>query len=140
MKTVYAVNSVCYSDYKVVGIFTTREKAEEFMKIVPSSEYNKIEEFELDATTSINMVKRGYVIWLVSMRINGDVLKIEKSWYPIIGDINEVPSYDIYKASPYYHRHKEDHLFAKVWAKTEKAAIKIVNDKRVQMIANNEWK
>jgi Fe-S cluster biosynthesis and repair protein YggX len=44
------------------------------------------------------------------------------------------------KAPAYIGKGIEDCLNSTVWAKSEKQAIKIVNEKRLQMIANGEWK
>lgn len=42
-------------------------------------------------------------------------------------------------STDYYMKGKPDVLVSHVWAKTEKQAIKIVNEYRTQMIANGKW-
>lgn len=44
---IYAVTNGSYSEYRVEGIYSTREKAEEAHKLYTSD--NEIEEYELDA-------------------------------------------------------------------------------------------
>ena len=58
-KKIYAVNSGSYSDYRVVALFSTPERAQEFMAAVPDSDYNGVEEFELNPDTA-DLIKRGY--------------------------------------------------------------------------------
>lgn len=54
MTRVFAVNSGCYSDYRINGIFSTRAKAQEFMDKCKASEacwnkdFNDIEVYDLD--------------------------------------------------------------------------------------------
>ena len=51
---VYAVNTGCYSDYRIVGIYSTKSKAEEYMEKCRNSDacwskdFNDIEVFILD--------------------------------------------------------------------------------------------
>jgi hypothetical protein len=50
MTTVYVVTSGCYDDYSIDGVFSTKEKAEEFVK-APNFIYEysySIEEYKLD--------------------------------------------------------------------------------------------
>ena len=49
MSKVYMLSCGCYSDYEVLGIYSTREKAEHYRKIFEREETNDVEEIELDA-------------------------------------------------------------------------------------------
>lgn len=49
--TAYVVTSGAYSDYRIEGVFSTKEKAEIFKKYLEKdgfSDYPEIEEYELD--------------------------------------------------------------------------------------------
>lgn len=134
MKTIYAVNFGAYSDYTVVGLFSTKEKAQEFMDAVPY-EYNEIEEYELDPDTA-NLVRKGYEVWVVAMLRDGtceDVRKLDLS-------PRQVPC-TAYIQGPHFSSGKNmpSRLIANVMAKDEKHAVKIANEKRVAMIASGEW-
>lgn len=141
MKIVFAVNSGSYSDYSIRAIFSSRELAEEYMTVVKNSDYNDIEEYELDPTTS-DMIRRGYSVWNVLMLIDGTTERVTRSdndYY----EVENTPRHWIWertKAPAYKGKGIPDALDARVWAKTERAAVKIVNEKRAQMIANGEWK
>jgi hypothetical protein len=136
MKKVYAVNSGSYSDYRVNAMFSSKKLAKEFMQSIPKEYFNNIEEYELDPPVS-DLVKRGYVLWSVSMLRDGTTEKVEKT------DINVYSlecDHIIWKRSKDRSLKKPDVLISTVWAKTEKQAIKIVNEQRTQMIANGKWK
>jgi hypothetical protein len=140
MKMVYVVSSGSYSDYRINAIFSTKKLAEEFKRVVSDSDYNAIEVYELDPNTT-DMIKRGYSIWLVHMLIDGSTERVRKS---------ETTRYDVEnmghsiwrrtQAPAYKGKGIPDILTSTVWAKTEKQAIKIVNEHRTQMIANGKWK
>lgn len=139
-KNVYAVNSGSYSDYRIDAIFTTRKKARDFMKAVPSGDYNDIAEFELDPPT-VDLIKRGYSIWVVHMLRDGNTEKInrfENDTYNVstIGHFLWKRS----EAPAFKGKGVKDILVSKVWAKTENQAVKIANEQRIQMIASGEWK
>lgn len=128
-KIIYAVNRGSYSDYRIVALFTTKNKAKEYMKFVTDDYYNDIEEYELNPKI-VDLVKRGYSIWLILMLKDGTTELIER---------HNFSRYESYEDFQIRKRSIENCLQAKVIAKTEKQAIKITNEHRVQMIANNKW-
>lgn len=141
MKQVFAVNSGSYSDYKVDAIFSSRELAQEYMDTVKQNDYNEIEVYKVDPPT-VDLIRRGYSVWCVLMLHDGTTERIkrtENDYY----NVGYAPSHSIWertKALAYKGKGIPDALNSMVWAKTEKQAVKIVNEKRVQMIANGEWK
>lgn len=139
MKKIYAVSTGSYSDYTVVALFTTVELAEEFMDAVPHSDYNAVEEFTLNPDTP-DLVKRGYSLWKVQMLRNGDTEEAI-SLGTSIHYMNDVGHWVWRRTNvPTYKKNGvPDCLVSTVWAKDKNAAIKIVNEHRVQLIANGEW-
>ena len=130
MKTIYAVNSGCYSDYRVVALFTSKELAEEFMQFVPD-DYNTIETFELNPKTS-DLIKRGYAPWCVHMLKDGTVencRKFDMDAYRVTDD--RVYVWKRTEAPFYAGRGIPDCLSSSVMAKNEKQAIKITNERRI---------
>jgi hypothetical protein len=140
MKKVYAVSSGSYSDYRVDAIFSTKKLAEEFMRIIPHNDYNAIEEYEIDPVAP-DIIKRGYSIWSVHMLRDGNTESVKKREIELwtVGNIGHT-IWRRSQASAYKGKGIPDILTSMVWAKTEKQAIKIVNEHRAQMIANGEWK
>lgn len=140
-KKIFAVNSGVYSDYRVVALFSTQEKAQAFMNAAPNQEYNDIEVYELDPPAA-DLLRRGYSVWYILMRHDGTTERVERTENDHY-DVVEAPRYFVWertKFAVFAWANTPDVLVSKVWAKTEMQAVKIVNERRVQMIANGEWK
>jgi hypothetical protein len=138
-KTIYAVNSGSYSDYSIDALFSSKELAEDYMAKVKDGDYNDIEEFQLDPPDA-DFIKRGYSVWSVHMLKDGTTERITHGTDSY--DIGNAGSHIIWKRSTapaYRGKGVLDILISDVWAKTEKHAIKIVNEKRAQMIASGEF-
>jgi len=139
MKKIYAVNSGCYSDYRIAALFSTPELAQEFMDAVPDSDYNRVEEFDLNPDTA-DLIKRGYSLWTVHMLSGGDPELVERKDLSLygIGDVGH-RIWRRTQAPAYAGKGIPDILTSTVWAKSETQAVKIVNEHRAQMIASGEW-
>lgn len=142
-KTIYAVSRGSYSDYRIVALFSTKAKAQGYIAAVKFDSYDdaEIEEFQLDPDTA-DLLQRGYSVWRVVMLRDGSTERVDRtdnSQY----DVEDAPTFHIWertKAVAYIGKGIPDALVASVWAKSEKAAVKIANEKRAQMIASGEWK
>jgi len=130
---IFIVTSGEYSDYGICAVFSTKEKAQKYIEIYPDQQ-SEIEEWNVDEDMAlINKIRNGEItIYLVSMFKQGNVEEIEKEESPFIYQVKEA------LANKYY-LWTENRIGMWVIAKDEKHAIKIVNEKRVQLIANNEW-
>jgi hypothetical protein len=124
---IYVVTSGEYSDYHVVAIFSNKDVAEKFNKDMLIEE-NKIEEWELDNVPEFPV---GLYPYHVEMKYDGHVVNINRQ------SMEYFQEYDY--VSDYGYKEKINTMTAKILAKDEKHAIKIANEKRAQMIANNEW-
>lgn len=123
---IYSVSKGEYSDYKVMALYSNKEYAEGICnRIRRYYKYDRpfVEEFTLDE--NLEILKKGYNIYFLRMDREGNASGIE-----ITGDIDNIGDwgFDIHNK-----------LYMYVLAKDEKHAIKIVNDKRAELIANNEW-
>ena len=142
-KTVYAVTAGSYSDYRIVALFSTKERAEEFIAAMTKpdgyNELNGIEEFELDPQTA-DMIRRGYSVWYVQMLIDGNTERCERTNTDLynVGEVGH-RIWDRANAPAYKGRGIPNILMSHVWAKSEAAALKIVNEKRLEMIASGEF-
>ncbi len=112
-----------YSDYSVVGIFSTKEKAQRALDSLPIyGKNNDVDEYELDELdTLVNKFARGYKIYWVVMKSDGTLTscRVDDEIYTFIN-------------------HNKEEIWGQVLAKNDKQAIKIVNDKRAQLIASGE--
>jgi hypothetical protein len=124
----------------VIGAFTSKAKAQAFMDSV-KSEYNGIEEYDLDPPAA-NMIARGYSVWSVLMLRSGDVERVNRTETDsyAVGEVGGDRIWERSKAPAYRGKGIPDALHSYVWAKSEKAAVKIVNERRAEMIASGKWK
>lgn len=123
---IYSVSKGEYSDYRVMALYSNKEYAEEVCnRISGYSKYERpfVEEFTLDE--NLEILKKGYNIYFLRMDREGNASEIEAT--DAIDNIWDW-GFDIHNK-----------LYMYVLAKDEKHAIKIVNDKRAELIANNEW-
>lgn len=116
MKTVFVVTSGIYSDFGIEAVFSTKEKAEEFVKNLDGFYKGEIKEWAVD----IN--ERESSFWYVEMTRDGDVIATE----PVHNEND--------------HRgFGRDNLLTVVRATTKERAIKVANERRIRLIVNNEW-
>lgn len=126
---VWILTSGRYSDYAVEGVFSTKEKAEIAAKHI--SEANEPSEMEIDAQEAI--IERG--IYLVSMYADGNGARAE---------IYQGEEYKLgvkFWSNGYPKPRRKPHCCSGlVQATSPEHAIKILNEKRIEHIANNgEW-
>lgn len=117
---IYIVTQGEYSDYGIVACFSTRELAD---ILVSKLEDTRVEEFEVDP---VDPRKTGtpYIVWM-------DKSGNSKHSH---GNYNLV---DCLQGRYYFNAHND--LVYHVLAKDEIHAVKIVNEKRIQILANNLW-
>lgn len=139
MDKIYLVTDGDYSDYRVVAAFTSMEKAEEFKTVAKIGDC--IEEFPLNPP-SVDYLAKGYKIWRIVMLRDGEVetAKVEDTTYYAIGWTYEpLRVWRRSQALAWKGTSIKDCLQVFVWAKTEKQAIKVANEKRTQFIAAGNW-
>lgn len=139
---VYAIENGEYSDYHIVGVFSTRENAEYACQHLRDG--GQVVEWELDP--HIDDLHAGYVPFLVQMLKDGTVERTEQKERESFTFSNE----DIFGVKGIWRRTEapayrgdpnvQDCLLLHIWAKDLQHAIKICNEKRAQLIANGDWK
>ena len=130
---IYIVTSGSYSDYQINAVFSSRAKAKKFIDTIRSLDEIRIEEWPVNKyDVLIGKFNTGKLsIYMVSMFKNGNIEKIEKE---------EITSYRIENSlEGNYNFWTENRIGMWVIAKNKRHAIKIVNEKRVQLIATNKW-
>lgn len=140
-KTVWVVEHGRYSDYRVVGVFSSKRNATLVADAINAGDNwsagATVDEWPIDP--AVDALNAGHSQFIVTMRRDGTTERCEKwetSSYYIAGHV------EIWRRSTapaYAGTGVEDCLSATVWAKDEAHAVKIVNEKRVQMIASGEW-
>jgi hypothetical protein len=129
MTKIYMVASGEYSDYRVLGLYSTMEKAEYAHKLYNAD--SEIDEIELDY---LPPHPPGELLWNVLVLDNGDVLYISRL------SLDEAVSLQVYSSRV---RHwaglvNPGRLF-RLWAHDKAHAIKIATEKRREMLAMGTW-
>ena len=126
---VYVVTSGSYSDYSIECVFSTREKAEEYLQY-HDDEY-RIEEYALDE----KFEKKGS-IWKVTIDLSSDEVDFRKEWHPL-GDeyIKTLDCMTLHKMPHYY---KDKSLKFRTWVRTttRDRAISIARERLVAARSN----
>ena len=134
MKSIWVVENGEYSDYHVVGVFSTKENAERVNALTGGR--GRVSEWALDP--AIAELNKGYHFYSVAMSKDGTVRNVERE--------DEVATYHIQDArvmQPWVDMHdhsKGTYIIDHAWARDDAHAVKIVNERRAQMIANGEWR
>jgi hypothetical protein len=125
MSSVWAIEDGEYSDYHVVGVFSSRENAELVLGHLDSGD---IAEWDLDP--GIDSLNAGLSRYYVHMLRDGTVRESRACKF-------EIEEYEHLNPDP---RHQPTFgLRISVFAKDEAHAIKIANEKRTQAIAEGRW-
>ena len=129
MKTIYVVTQGSYSDYHICAVFDTKELAEQYC-----SAFGKAQRFDTMGIEEwgLNPYKielgKGYKPFFVRMDKEGNTSEVyeDDSSYGYTNDVGY--GFDI-----------RDNMYNHCFAKSTDHAIKITNEKRVQMLAENKW-
>ena len=121
-KYIFLITSGSYSDYQFHAAFTDKELAEKYVKSFGLSNNFGIERCKLNPHTK--ELNENYKPYELRMTKEGVCERIE------IAD--EYCDFDIWFTY-------DKHLILSLFAKDENHAIKIANEKRVQLIAANLW-
>jgi hypothetical protein len=127
MRKIFLLTDGEYSDYHIIGAFSTEKKAQKYIdmqKRIDKYHYPSIEEFTLDEYNPI-------VISEVIMRYDGEVIAVRQS----VGSIADT-GFDAYT---FDNELTKKSIIWNVHTKIKERAIKVVNEKRAQLIAMNIW-
>ena len=130
MKKIYVVSSGEYSDYGIDAIFDSKDLAEKYISAFDQSCYDqmKIEEWELNPNE--NEVKKSRKAFLVRMDKQGNANEVE--WRDSAFGLRNT-SLNI------SFTYNKELMNCYCFANDERHAVKIANEKRVQLLANNSW-
>ena len=133
---IYVIEQGSYSDYRVVGVFSTRENAEQILNMINTddgSDKATIAEWQMDP--GIEELNKGLKPWNICMDYHG---KTEQVYL----HSDQWKAYGLHvwartQAPHWQGRPISDAVSGVVWAKDEKHAVKIANEYRAQAIAEN---
>lgn len=121
---VYLVTEGTYSDYRVTAVFSSKEKAEEYMETFPSHYYNNLKEYELDPN-AVELHKEGYSNWYVRMDGFGNTATVYDE-----PTSNQATYESVFRTKKWF--------VIRCIARSEEHAIKIANERRIALLASGE--
>lgn len=126
MKKIYVVTCGEYSDYGIEAIFDNKELAEKFISCFEWYDWHQptVEEWELNPLKK--EIKSGLNPFFVRMGKDGVTLDVHK--------VEDFPSFIGLARFDF-----TNNMYISCMAKDEKHAIKIANEKRLMLIAENKW-
>ena len=124
MNKIYVVTLGEYSDYRICGVFNLENLAQKFIDSFGERNTMNIEEYTLNPY-SIE-ISKDYKPFFIKMTSEGECTQVN-----IENNFNSLDTC--------YGFDNKKQLYCSVFAKDEKHAIKIVNEKRIQILAANTW-
>jgi len=118
----YLVSDGSYSDYRILGIYSSMELAERARALFNAD--NELESWDLDA---IPDHPPGLLPWIVDMDRDGNSKSTRR---------RSMEGHDNY---PWCPSHYDNLVSYYVWAENEAHAVKIANERRVQLIASGDY-
>lgn len=121
MSSVYLITEGEYSDYHIIGVFSTKEIAQTMIEYVGG----EVEEFELDP--GVNKIHQGRRLTYIGIRRDGSVTSIQHE-----------SGLDVSARLVLGFRYSPE-LQVKCWAKDFAHAVHIAGEVRRLLIAENLW-
>jgi hypothetical protein len=118
---VYIITKGEYSDYHICGVFSTMKVAKKASDLYGGDV--EIEEHKLDVIPDHPVDHLWYSVFMTK---EGDTKNVSLSDSTASRKVEWQPAFEL--GVEFF-----------MWAKDEKHAIKIANERRIQLIANNEW-
>jgi len=132
-KIIYAVTDGDYSDYRIVAVFEDEREAEAFREW---NKHNMVEKFPLNP--ELPAMRPGYNLYRLEMRRDGDTNYVMLDRSPASTEHKtNLELYIRHGTLPW--RFSPSSILGAVVARDEQHAVKIANEKRAQLIAENKW-
>lgn len=135
---VFVVTSGRYSDYGINAMFSTRELAESYIELFnPEADFNEIDEWALDDDPHLTEIKSGRKQYQVDLKKDGEVLEV------VLSDNTNFRNIYYWFFAEYFSETRSfgntDRMSLYCFATDKTHAIKIANEIRIQILANNTW-
>lgn len=132
-KTIYIVTEGSYSSYRIIGVFEDEDLAKEYAKQNSAD----VEEHSVKTDTDLELPK-GYLNYEVHMKENGDVISVRIT-IPFCTDDCDSIDFCFIDTKTLCIIKTGNRRFYVSTNMGEAGAIKIANERRIQLIAENKW-
>ncbi len=123
---IYVATQGSYSDYRICAVFTDKALAEKYKNSLPDNwEGPRIEEYI--ANPHSKELNKNHKPYFLRMKKDGECVEIRIADSSYGFDGNNM-GFDV-----------RNNMYLNIFARDEKHAIKIANEKRAQLIAENKW-
>lgn len=129
MNKVFIVTDGYYSDYKIIGVYSSKKSAQEVIDSFSDLNESQIEEWGIDTVLSF---PKGMKCYFLRMTKEGKAYDIDEGRNTIMALEYALKKYMGFGSGGH-------DLFCNVLAKDKEHAVKIVNEKRIQLIESNRW-
>lgn len=140
-ETVWVIEEGAYSDYHVVGVFSSREKAEEVFEWLglDPKDYDEPRVVEWKLDPGVSEIRKGLVPYDVCMAADGSVEKCQVEEPSTFGFSDRPWPWTRTSASAYRDDPGvQDAVMGTVMARDAEHAVKIVNEHRIAFLASGE--
>lgn len=137
--SVWVIKQWEYSNYRVVGVFSSKENAELVLAAMDNPKAS-IAKWPLDP--AVKKLRSGWQLWDGRMLRDGTVEHMERFPLPRYGFGLVASKLEIWRRSTalaFRGEDKPDCLFGTVWATDREHAVKIFNEQRTKLIALGKW-
>jgi len=135
----WVVERGCYSDYCVLGVFTSRKYADEFAQEANMREsYEKATVAKWPLNPGVAEMAAGMKLWSLTMSFDGTTERIENIARADCSASNGLSVWKRTEALHWKGQSVQDAIQGSVWARDEKHAVKIANEFRVRMIVDGK--
>lgn len=138
-KSVWVIERGEYSDYCVVGVFSTKENAQKVLDTLPQGEYDHVGMAEWPLDPFIDNLRAGLKPFTIWMLQNGDVEKVEE--YATDEEENPLQAHPFRQYLNCYDKIVtcKASIYGTIFAKDSQHAIKIANEFRTRILAEGRW-
>jgi len=139
---ILVVTEGAYSDFRVVALFDEEHRKEAEL-IAAQFADGRVGEMELNPELPKELYSEEYKFYRVAMKYDGTSIYSHKHYWEPDEDKDRVGFFltndTIWQNNIKYVTNGYHVMITRVWARDEKHAVKIANERRAMIIAANEW-
>lgn len=137
---VWVVEQGSYSDYRVVGVYTSRKAAKTVAeKINAADDWGEATVDKWPLNPGADAINEGREPYMIQMLRDGTVEEVKTGRWSGYNMCGSLQIWRRSKAPAYKGKGVPDCLRGTVFARDPEHAIKIANEQRTQLIAANKW-
>lgn len=141
MGTVWVIEQGSYSDYRVVGVYTSKANAEKIAALLNKEKYSdEATVAEWPVNPAVDEINQGLKMYLVQMHMNGNTERVEESDITSYSLSSRLEVWERTKAPAWQRQPIDDMISGHVWAESVEHAVKIANEYRARAIADGRMK